>query len=260
MPVSKPLGTIFIHIPKNAGESVERTLGMYAGDPAETFWGVIENRYALQHLTALELRDRLLPNMWDTYFKFAIVRNPWSRAVSEYKWYLRFGPVITFFEWVESLEQRLKINHAINIYEVGHNIEQYKFLYDAEGKILVDKILRFEYLQSEFSDLCAVRGWTFELQYAQTTATPDQIEFQRYYDEASVLKIYKIYEKDINLLGYDADSTFSGFNIGTDPVGLDAFFDHGTYLALNPDVKEAGLDPYQHYLEYGIKEGRRIRS
>jgi hypothetical protein len=29
------------------------------------------------------------------------------------------------------------------------------------------------------------------------------------------------------------------------------------YLALNPDVKAAGVDPYRHYLTFGIKEGRR---
>lgn len=32
-----------------------------------------------------------------------------------------------------------------------------------------------------------------------------------------------------------------------------------TYLSLNPDVKAAGVNPYQHYLEFGIKEGRRIK-
>lgn len=36
-------------------------------------------------------------------------------------------------------------------------------------------------------------------------------------------------------------------------------FDPQLYLDLNPDVKAAGVDPYRHYLEYGIGEGRRIR-
>jgi hypothetical protein len=31
------------------------------------------------------------------------------------------------------------------------------------------------------------------------------------------------------------------------------------YLYLNPDVRATGVNPYQHYLEFGIKEGRRIR-
>ena len=31
------------------------------------------------------------------------------------------------------------------------------------------------------------------------------------------------------------------------------------YLRLNPDVAAAGVDPYKHYLEFGIKEKRRVR-
>jgi len=36
-------------------------------------------------------------------------------------------------------------------------------------------------------------------------------------------------------------------------------FDPKAYMEHNPDEKSAGLNPYQHYLEFGIKEGRRIR-
>ena len=36
-------------------------------------------------------------------------------------------------------------------------------------------------------------------------------------------------------------------------------FDPNVYMELNSDVKAAGVNPYQHYLQFGIKEGRRIR-
>ena len=51
---------IFIHIPKNAGESIEKTLGMYRGNPEETLWGVVDNRIVLQHLSAERLRDNYI--------------------------------------------------------------------------------------------------------------------------------------------------------------------------------------------------------
>ncbi len=35
-------------------------------------------------------------------------------------------------------------------------------------------------------------------------------------------------------------------------------FDPDTYLELNPDVKESGDDPYKHFLEFGVHEGRKI--
>ena len=39
-------------------------------------------------------------------------------------------------------------------------------------------------------------------------------------------------------------------------VSPDPLFDAGYYLANNPDVAAAGVDPYQHYLASGWKEGR----
>ena len=49
----------------------------------------------------------------------------------------------------------------------------------------------------------------------------------------------------------------------TNPVGVDyanifgaPLFDRAAYLNQNPDVAAAGVDPYQHYLDYGRSEGR----
>ena len=162
MPISKKYRSIFIHIPKNAGESIEKTLGMYRGNPEETLWGVVDNRIVLQHLSAERLRDNYIDEFtWKEYLKFSVVRNPWSKAVSEYHWYLRFGPAITFSEWVGSLSDRLRINEMINILEVGHNVCQYEFLYDQAGSLLVDKVLRFEDLASDFSLLSEEHNWGY---------------------------------------------------------------------------------------------------
>jgi len=55
------------------------------------------------------------------------------------------------------------------------------------------------------------------------------------------------------------------FSLAADPSGgtllqtthaLDPLFDSSFYLAHNPDVAAAGVDPYQHYLTYGWHEGR----
>jgi SAM-dependent methyltransferase len=43
------------------------------------------------------------------------------------------------------------------------------------------------------------------------------------------------------------------------PVELPIEFDANVYLALNKDVADAGVDPVQHYLTYGYREGRHLR-
>jgi hypothetical protein len=37
-----------------------------------------------------------------------------------------------------------------------------------------------------------------------------------------------------------------------------ARFDPSSYLAANPDVRAAGLSPFEHFLEYGAREGRAV--
>ncbi|PTV96914.1 sulfotransferase family protein [Rhodobacter aestuarii] len=260
MPVSRRHQAIFVHIPKNAGESVERTLGIYGGNPAETAWGIIGNNVVLQHYTALELRDNFCTaEVWDRYFKFAIVRNPWSKAVSEYNWYLKYGPSVSFSEWAQSLPHRLKINRTIHIFEVGHNVEQYKYICDAEGALLVDHLLRFEDLRNAFAELSTARHWHVKLEHAPTTSSPNQISFKDYYDVETAKLIGAIYARDVQLFGYSYEETFAGTTLSETPVAIDAFFDPDLYLKYNKDVKAAGVDPRQHYLDHGIKEGRRIR-
>jgi hypothetical protein len=43
------------------------------------------------------------------------------------------------------------------------------------------------------------------------------------------------------------------------PVSLPPDFDPSLYLAANPDVKAAGVDAKAHCLQFGRREGRRIR-
>lgn len=43
------------------------------------------------------------------------------------------------------------------------------------------------------------------------------------------------------------------------PVVLPADFDAKAYLKANPDVAKAKVDPVQHYIKHGYREGRRIR-
>ena len=65
MPISDEKKLIFIHIPKNAGTSLEKTLNMRATG----------------HKTYLDYK-RLYPKEYEQYDKFAVVRNPYDRFIS----------------------------------------------------------------------------------------------------------------------------------------------------------------------------------
>ena len=76
-------GFTFIHIPKTAGTSVEQFI-KDNGKNEINYLGVQNNR-SMHHYTALELK-KLEPHIFDIYYKFSIVRNPYDRLLSEYYW------------------------------------------------------------------------------------------------------------------------------------------------------------------------------
>ena len=62
MPVCRNKKIIFIHIPKNAGESIEKSLNIYNGGKVENIFG-INNSIVLQHLTAIQLKNSYFDNL-----------------------------------------------------------------------------------------------------------------------------------------------------------------------------------------------------
>lgn len=73
MTISLKYNLLFVHIPKTAGTSIRKV--MSAAD---------RKFLDLPHLTLEEYYTFLHPDFFERIFKFAIVRNPWDRAVSLY--------------------------------------------------------------------------------------------------------------------------------------------------------------------------------
>ena len=96
MPVSHELRCLFVHVPRTGGTSIEAALGM-AGDvdvedEDRLFGRIRSEKYRqlgfgsdfFQHLTLREIRSLESATRSRDYFSFAVVRNPWERAVSVY--------------------------------------------------------------------------------------------------------------------------------------------------------------------------------
>ncbi len=100
---------IFIKSWKTAGTSIEAALSEYcSGEDIVTPLGDYDfNRSGegewihkslnagdfKQHDYAQTIKDKLPPEIWQTYFKFSIARNPWDRAVSFFFWEKRRDPL-----------------------------------------------------------------------------------------------------------------------------------------------------------------------
>ena len=153
MPVSHKYQIIFVHIPKTGGSSIERALGIYGVNNSGNNLQVNEDMLfgqGLQHLTMSKISLRMGHDICDRYFKFAFVRNPWDRALSEYCWRRTWDKKVLKLSFTEFIKDELS-NNLKN----PHYRPQIEFIVgDPELKsdrvLLVDYVGRFENLRADF--------------------------------------------------------------------------------------------------------------
>jgi len=216
VPVSHVYRTIFVHIPKTAGTSVEAVLGMH-GDKHDIgirpyFNQQVDHEHLygrdLQHLSAAELRHLLREDgVFDRYFKFSIVRNPWDRLVSVLAWSDQKWAKGQQLSGVE-FETVLRKLHGLFIasQEAGrpmsvppHLRPQSSFLLDESRGSLVDFVARYERLSLDWDFICERIGIC--------TALPLRMRsyhrsYQDYYTADSRAWVAEIYAQDIEAFGY----------------------------------------------------------
>ena len=197
---------IFVHIPKTGGKSVNRFFGMHWQNHKDLF------RYSKE----------LEPQVFASYFKFAIVRNPWDRMLSDYIFQTKknipgneklfvvddAGHKRRFREWVKvALSNPFHYEPCRWGAEVSPGIHRWSPQLDwisLNGNIAVDSVLRMENLQKDFEDVCRIlgrpagalpcRNWKFHWHYSH------------YYDEATERLVGNYYGKDIDAFGYRFES------------------------------------------------------
>lgn len=207
--ISDALRCIFIHIPKCAGTSIEDALWPHPRTTAELWGGFIDefrNPYqtgGLQHLTAATVRDVVGPERFEAYYRFAVVRNPWDRAVSQYV-FMRRRPDLCRFSGLAPDAPFTSYLHAIAAAPPHVQWEaQYRFIYDDAGRLLVHDVLRFERLAEEMTRVFERLGVHASLERRNVG---ERLPLQHYYDAEARELVARRYATDIERFGY----TFPG--------------------------------------------------
>jgi len=224
--ICKKYKCIFVHIPKTAGQSIEYFFLKLANLTWETRAPLLL-RYnpdpllgpeSLAHLTASEYIDcgHITPNVFNSYYKFSFVRNPWDRLVSEYK-YREHSKNYSFKKF---LFKHLPEPGPSDDYR--HIIPQYDFLFDPNGNQLVDFIGKFEKLQEDFDIVCQILGIKESklLHINQSKLSSHRFIYYKklfsllnrnisnkknytdFYDNDSLEFVSRMYEKDIKTFAY----------------------------------------------------------
>lgn len=212
MIAATPRPFIFIHIPKCAGTSLEAVLIPLATqqpriedlseEERDRFW--LPGKGEKQHL---KLRDFSRQYPLREYFKFAIVRNPWDRTISQIEFLLKGRYSREMFTGANSKEN-------IEIY--CHSTErpgnqdlsacQLDYLLDDSGRVGVDYIGRFENLAADFRQICTHLGLAPPPVLPHFKNAQRPFHYSEFYDDESVEWVRRRFARDIDYFGY----TFEG--------------------------------------------------
>ena len=160
--------------------------------------------YTMNHTP---LKDLIIKNYLDIkyikeYLKFTVVRNPYDRAVSCYKHFVHDSSY-TFEDFcIYLLNENIKFNNNIDNINVMV-LPQYYFIY-YKNRLLIDEILYFENLQSDWEQLINKYNLNFNKKL-YTKNKGRNTNYKKYYTDYTINIIKKIYYKDFYYFDYNIE-------------------------------------------------------
>ena len=197
---------IFVHIRKAAGSSIRDTLEPLSLVKPTYNWSKIKSRflrtekdykkYAFRQHDSINVARRLMPSeLFESYFKFAFVRNPWDRLVSEYE-FIRRRPD----HGRHSKVMKMGFEKYIVYQSKRFDAHQINMLADKNGNLLMDFIGKFENLHDDWNRVTDKLGIeSKELTHRKKAGIKD---YNSYYTDESRALVSELWKRDIEAFGY----------------------------------------------------------
>ncbi len=187
---------IFVHIPKTAGISVCK--GLFSVD-------------AIGHMPLRYYQQALGAEKYTKYFKFAFVRNPWDRVFSAYSYFTKGGLSIQDQIWGQAFRKYSDFNDFISKWLVPENIElllhfmpQSHFIRNAQGVMDLDYLGRYENLAEDYEYIRQRLGGNT---LGHSNVSTNGKTYHKIYSKQSIEIVTRVYQSDIESLGYDFNSS-----------------------------------------------------
>jgi hypothetical protein len=228
MIVSHKYKFIFLKTSKTAGTSVEIALSKFCGPDdiitpissqdeemrsslgypgpqhhTSSIWGytipdiikmIFKRRKKIRfynHIHAKKIKAYVGKEVWDSYYKFCIERNPWDRVVSLYYWRFKLEPRPMISEFINSKVPKILKKRGMRLYTI-------------KGNVAVDKICKFENLADDLEEIRKHVGIPekLELPRAKSSFRKNKLHYREILSEADREKVARLFHEEIDLLGY----------------------------------------------------------
>ena len=196
---------IFVAIPKTGTHSVRQALREHMGpQDLEQVGLFVQKRFPIPelarlqhgHLSLQQIRPYMRPQEWDSFFKFAFVRNPFDRFIS----YCAF---MTRADGRFELEPQKVMRHFL--FEApphGHLLfqPQHLLITDEAGQLLTDCVGRVERMQESYDEIAGRIG--IPTRPLDKVNASERRNYRDYYDQQLIDGVARLYARDLELFGY----------------------------------------------------------
>lgn len=220
MPIFRDRKIIYIHITKTAGSSIEAALGLnvnYVEDYYNRQYLTHHFRHGgskleeVQHYTLQQYISKGLisDNLANECFKFAFVRNPYDRCLSEWLYQMKMNKEKGWFAYRTTVLLKNSfdafVKHLYDLYKKGklnnraHDRCQHLYIYN-DGKQVVDYVGRFENIDEDWRIIREKIGLNCDLPHYNNGKK--KAHYSQYYSESNRKLVEEIYSDDLKLFGY----------------------------------------------------------
>jgi len=188
---------IYLRMPRCASESIIEV----CRKNNSSVYGGTDNRFFLRDGITIVgphlIKESMGEKEFNTSFKASSVRNPFSRAISMYN-----HPSWDEAKTLKDFCTMIKEENYPNEFAKWHSGTLCEYLVK-DGELVVDMIIKFENLQSDFNDFCDKIGIPPQKVPHRNESPTKHKHYTEYYDDETRQIVAEKYAKDIEYFGYE---------------------------------------------------------
>ncbi|MCF8262160.1 MAG: sulfotransferase family protein [Melioribacteraceae bacterium] len=160
------------------------------------------------HMPAKKIKESLGEEIWNNYFKFCSIRNPFEKCISHYE-FMRKSKKTSLIQ-----NLLLLIKHPNYTYEQIQfiNLIKQRIILDSEmylidGEFCLDDFIRYEKMNSEIERVCNILSIPFEPEYIPSFKSKNRrkiANIEYFYTQESIDLVRELFAYEFEKFGYKA--------------------------------------------------------
>jgi len=180
-------------------ESIERV--SEAGIVGSRLGGARAGDRFFHHQTADSVRTIVGPEIFDSYYKFCVVRNPFDKVVSHFWWDMprrraRLLAALPF--WFTKKYFALYVKKKSGSFNDRH-------IYMRDGRSVIDDFIRYESLKNDIARICLHLGIAFDDRFLGTFKAGSRVRaepFSLYYSPRTAELVAQEFKLELEMFDY----------------------------------------------------------